>query len=128
MRVRVVIATRAAWRPRLHEAFTVAGIEVAAECDNVTDLLAAVSRELPDACVVERELRGGGLSAAAAIASPLPAPRVLILGGRGSHAERRAARIAGAADCLPIHVDASRVVEAVRELVNRRDLIIESDS
>jgi ActR/RegA family two-component response regulator len=117
--VRVVIATRAAWQPRLREAFTAAGIEVAAECDDVTDLLSAVSREHPDACVVERDLRGGGLSAAAAIATPRRAARVVILGGRGSPAERRAARIAGASECLPADVDAIRVVETVYELVNQ---------
>jgi DNA-binding NarL/FixJ family response regulator len=116
--VRVVIATRAAWRPRLRKAFASAGIEVAAECDDVTELLAAVSSERPDACVVERDLRGGGLSAAAAIAAPRSAARVLILGGRGSPAERRAARIAGASDCLPADADAIQVVEAVNELVN----------
>jgi ActR/RegA family two-component response regulator len=125
--IRVVIATRATWRPRLREAFTAAGIVVAAECDDVTELLAAVSREHPDACVVERELRGGGLSAAAAITSPRRAPRVLMLGGRGSLAERRAARIAGASDCLSADFDAGRVVKVVHELVSPNHLLLESD-
>jgi DNA-binding NarL/FixJ family response regulator len=120
MSIRAVIATRAASRSRLREAFATAGIEVAAECGDVTELLSAVSREQPHACVIERDLRGGGLSAAAAIAAPTRTTRVLILGGRGSPAERRAARIAGAADLLPADIDPLRVAEIVYRLVNQR--------
>jgi DNA-binding NarL/FixJ family response regulator len=116
--VRVVIGARSALRRTLHEAVTAAGMHVAADCGNPTDLLAAVSRERPDVCVLDRELPGGGLAALAAIASP-PAPKVLVVGGRGSQAERRAARLAGAADCLSIHADAADLVAAVSALVRK---------
>ena len=81
---RVVIAARSALRRTLHEAVTAAGMHVAADCGSTAELLAAVSRERPDVCVLDRELRGGGLAATAAIASPRQAPKVLVVGGRGT--------------------------------------------
>src|SRR2546423_9578511 len=93
-RIRVVIAARAAVRRTLRNALTAAGMEVAADCGNATDLLAAVNRERPDVCVLDRELPGGGLIATAAIATPRRAPKVLVVGGRGSQVERRAAHLA----------------------------------
>jgi len=68
--------------------------------------------------VLERELRGGGLSATAAIASPNGAPQVLVLGGRGSRAVLRGARLAGAADCLTSDVDMISLVAAVHALAS----------
>jgi DNA-binding NarL/FixJ family response regulator len=117
--IRVVIAARTAIRGVLHEAIAAAGIQVSADCGSARELLAAVSSERPDVCVVDRELRGGGLAAAAAIASPEPAPKVLIVGGRGSPAEVRAARLAGAADCLPDNTDPAVLGRAVAALVAR---------
>src|SRR5438045_9409626 len=99
--LRVVIAARTAIRTTLHEAVTAAGMQVAADCESAAELIAAVSRERPDLCVLDRELRGGGLAATAAITSPPRAPKVLVVGGRGSPAELRAVRLAGAAGCLP---------------------------
>lgn len=117
--IRVVIGARAAVRRMLHDTLTAAGIQVAADCGSAAELLAAVSRERPDVCVLDRELRGGGLAATAAIASPHRAPKVLVIGGRGSPAELKAARLAGAADCLPADVDAAGLADAIEALVRK---------
>jgi DNA-binding NarL/FixJ family response regulator len=91
----------------LHDTLTAAGIQVAADCGSAAELLAAVSRERPDVCVLDRELRGGGLAATA------------VIGGRGSPAELKAARLAGAADCLPADVDAAGLADAIEALVRK---------
>ena len=117
--IRVVIAARAPVRRAFREALTAAGMEIAADCGDTTELLAAVSRERPDVCILDRELRGGGLVAIAAIASPGRTPKVLVVGGRGSPAELRAARLAGAAGCLPTDIDATKLATAVIDLVRK---------
>ncbi len=117
--IRVVIAARSAVRRNLRDTVTAAGMQVAAECGNAIELLAAVSRERPDVCVLDRELRGGGLAATAAIASPRQAPKVLVVGGRGTAAELRAARLAGAADSLPGDVGAPKLAAAIAALARK---------
>jgi DNA-binding NarL/FixJ family response regulator len=118
-RTRVVIAARAALRRTMHEAVTAAGMQVAADCGSTAELLAAVSKERPDVCVLDRELRGGGLAATAAITSPPRAPKVLVVGGRGSPAERRAIRLAGAAASLPGDIDVDGLTEAIAALTRK---------
>ena len=96
-------------------------MHVAAECGSAAELLAAVSREQPDVCVLDRELRGGGLSVTAAIASPRRTPKVLVVGGRASPAEIRAARLAGAAGWVPADVDPAALAAAVSQLVQEEE-------
>jgi two-component system, NarL family, response regulator DesR len=103
----------------MREAADRAGVIVAADCADLDELIAATWRERPDACLLDRDLLGGGLAAAAAIAAPRCAPRVLLVGGRGSPAERRAARLAGAADCLPGRADATELAAAITALARR---------
>src|SRR6266852_4347386 len=117
--IRVVIAARTEVRRTFHDALTAAGMEVAADCGNAAELLAAVSRERPEVCVLDRELSGGGLAATAAIAAPRQAPKVLVVGGRGSPAELRAARLAGAADSLPGDVGAPKLAAAIAALARK---------
>jgi len=69
--------------------------------------------------VLERDLRGGCLVATAAIALPKRAPKVLVVGGGDSPAEVRAARLAGAAGCLPTDVDGEDLAAAVAALVQK---------
>lgn len=120
-RVRVVIAARATARRSLRDGLSAAGIDVAADCGSAAELLAAISRERPDVCVLERELAGGGLVAAVAVATPRPAPKVLVVGGRGTPAELRAARLAGAAGSVPTDIDAAGLVAAVSALVTKEE-------
>jgi two-component system response regulator DesR len=115
--VRILIAGREEARALFQQAFAEAGLKVVANCTTREQLLAALERTRPDVCVVDRDLDGGGLVAAAAVASPRQAPKVLLVGGRGSSAEQRAARLAGVAGSLPGDADAPTLVAAVSELI-----------
>jgi len=108
----VVVAARTALRGSARDALVAAGFTVAAECRDVRETLAAVERLHPDVCVVDRDLPGGGLAAIAALATPGRRPRVIVVGGE-TPAEVRAARLAGAADCLPASVDADVLAASV---------------
>ena len=116
--IRVVVAGRRQLRRTADDGLAAAGIEVAAHCETTAELLAAVSRERPDACVLDRDLSGGAFAALAALASSRR-PKVLVVGGRGSPAEVRAARLAGAADCLPGDTDALSIAASVAALVHK---------
>lgn len=115
--IRVVIAAGAAMRGVLREGVGLAGLAVAAECDDSTGLVAAVASKRPDVVVVDRELRGGSLAALAAITTHRRAPKVLVVGGRGADVEIQAARLAGATDCVPVDIGAAELAAAVAGLV-----------
>jgi DNA-binding NarL/FixJ family response regulator len=115
--IRVVIAAGDAMRGIFRDGVGRAGLSVAAECADSNELVAAVASERPDVVVVDRELRGGSLAALAAITTQRPAPKVLMVGGRGAHVEVQAARLAGATDCLPVDIGAEGLAEAVAGLV-----------
>jgi DNA-binding NarL/FixJ family response regulator len=117
--IRVVIAAQPAMRSTLRDAVQQAGLQLAADCDNASQLLIAVARERPDLCLLDRELHGGGLVATAAIAAPPRAPKVLVVGGRGSPAEVKAARLAGASDAVPADIDAASLAAAVTALIEK---------
>jgi DNA-binding NarL/FixJ family response regulator len=113
-RIRVVVGARSApLRAGIRAALTRAGIVVAAEGADAASTVAAVEAERPDVCILDRELPGGALGAAAAVATPAPAPRVLVVGGRGSEPELRAVLLAGANGYLPGEIDRGRLAAAV---------------
>lgn len=116
-----MIAAGEAMRPTLRDAVRRAGMQLAADCADAAQLLAAVARERPDLCLLDRELRGGGLAVTAAIASPRRAPKVLVVGGHGSLAEVQAARLAGAADAVPADVDVAVLAAAVTALAHKEE-------
>jgi DNA-binding NarL/FixJ family response regulator len=117
--IRVVIAARGEMRRSLRDLAGRAGLEIAAECVDGGELVAAVARSRPDLCLLDRDLHGGYLAATAAIATPPRAPRVIIVGGRVSPVEVRAARLAGAIDCLPISIGADELAAAAAAVVGR---------
>jgi DNA-binding NarL/FixJ family response regulator len=117
-KITVVIGAGAALRARLHGALGAAGVTVSAECASAAEAIEAAAREHPDVCVVDCRLPGGALAAAAAITSPRRAPKVLVVGGHGSDAERRAAVLAGASDYLPGEPDDATLVTAITQSVN----------
>jgi DNA-binding NarL/FixJ family response regulator len=100
-----------------HAALAAAGMQIVADCTTQEQVIASLAKTRPDVCVVDRDFEGGGLVAAATIASPRRAPRVLLVGGSGSAAEVRAARLAGAAESLPGEVDPPDLVAAVSALI-----------
>jgi DNA-binding NarL/FixJ family response regulator len=118
--IRVVLAGRAKLVDGLAEALHDPSIRVVAVCTNRIDALAAIHESSPDVCVVDRDLDGGGLIAAVAVASPRPAPKVLIVGDTDTPAEQRAARLAGAAAYLSTSTDAASFVAAVIEAARRK--------
>jgi DNA-binding NarL/FixJ family response regulator len=114
-----LIAAGAASRAVLRAAVDGAGLRVAAQCSSAPEAIEAAARVLPDVCVLDRDLPGGALAAAAAIAAPRQAPAVLVVGGSGSQAERRAALLAGATGYVPGEPDAAQLVEALAQTRGR---------
>jgi DNA-binding NarL/FixJ family response regulator len=116
--IRVVLAGRPELVSVLKAALGAAGIRVVASCADRAQTLAALAQSAADVCIVDRELAGGGLIAAAAAASPRAAPKVLVIGDGEAPAEQRAATLAGAAAYLPSSIDAASLVAAVSQLAN----------
>jgi len=116
----VLIAAGTWLRTKLRGALLGAGMVVTAECATAAEAIEAAARERPDVCVLDRELSGGALAAAAAITAPQRAPKVLVVGGHGSDAERRAAILAGASAYLSGEPDGVRLAAAVAATQERR--------
>lgn len=106
-------------RARLRGTLVGPGVFVVAECATAAEAIEVAAHEHPDVCVLDRELPGGALAAAAAIAAPRQAPKVLVVGGHGSDAERRAAVLAGASGYLPGEPDRAALLDAVTESASR---------
>jgi DNA-binding NarL/FixJ family response regulator len=118
MRTRVVIAGGGApVRAAIGRALAAAGFLVAAECGDARSAVAAVARERPDVCVIDADLPGGALVAAAAIASPSIPPPVLVLDADGTDTTSRAAELAGATASLRGSLDDDRLADAVADVL-----------
>ena len=117
-RIRVLLAGREQAVAAFHETLTAAGMDVVGSCTTHAQVIARLSSLRPDVCVVDRDLAQGGLVATAAITSPRRPVRVLVVGGTGSAAEERAARLAGASRSLPGDVEAGSLIDAVSELAH----------
>jgi two-component system response regulator DesR len=116
--VTVVIAARPGVGQPARDAVAAAGFAVAAECTDTAAALAAVERLHPDVCVLDRGLPGGGLAAIAAFSTPGRRPRVIVIGGE-SPAEIRAARLAGADDCVPQAASADVIAASLETAAHR---------
>jgi|SRR5690242_2698064 DNA-binding NarL/FixJ family response regulator len=114
--VRVVVAARPAVRDVIRSSLTAAGFVIAAESSDPAAAVTAAATRRPQVFVLDRELPHAGLSTIAALATPARRPRLLVIGGTTRAADVRAARLAGADQCLPGAVDAERVVAAVSDL------------
>ena len=114
--ISVLLAGRARTVAFFRETLTAAGMRIVGSCATPDQVLATLSTARPDVCVVDRELDQGGLVATVAITTPRRPVRVLVVGGQGSAAEERAARLAGASLSLPGDVDARSLVDAVSAL------------
>lgn len=114
MQRRVVIAGAGPIR----RALAAAGFAVVADPLDAQDAVAAVARERPDVCLLDADLPGGALVAAAAIAAPAVPPAVVVVGD-GSEPQARAAALAGA-DAYVRRDAADRLVDTVAALLRRR--------
>jgi DNA-binding NarL/FixJ family response regulator len=110
----VVIAADARTSRSIAAALVRAGHVVTASTATLAETLDIVRRRRPDVCVVDSGLRDGGLAAVAALADCGRRPRVVVV-GRQSPAEARAARLAGATACATTE----EIATAVSAVVNR---------
>jgi DNA-binding NarL/FixJ family response regulator len=113
-RTLIVADAQPTWRLGIRTAFENEGFTVAAEAATGPEVVAYALAHRPDACVVDVEIRGGGLEAARRIAARLPRTAVVILAGIPADDELIAALRAGASGYLPKAMDASCLVAAVR--------------
>ncbi len=104
-------------RDAIVDALEAAGFLVAAECNDAGSAVAAVARERPDVCVIDADLPGGALVAAAAISTPSAPPPVLVLDADGTDGTSRAAELAGATASLRGRLDEDRLADAVAEVL-----------
>jgi len=111
--ITVLVAGGTALSGSVRHALTAAGMVVDAECATAAEAIETAAHDHPDVCVLDRQLPGGALAAAAAITSPRRAPKVIVVGGHGTEAERRAAALAGATDSLPGEPDGVQLAAAI---------------
>jgi DNA-binding NarL/FixJ family response regulator len=71
-------------------------------------------RELPDAAVIDKDLRGGGIAAATEVSSAAPSVAMVILAERPTEADVLDAIHAGALGCLPKDVSIEGLARALR--------------
>jgi two-component system NarL family response regulator len=119
-RVRVLIAddhppTRADLREALEEdgRFT-----VCAEAADAAGAIEAAIREHPDLCVVDVRMPGGGVSAVWEIAARLPETKVVMLTVSADDSDLFAALRAGAAGYLLKETDATRLPQALLDVLD----------
>jgi DNA-binding NarL/FixJ family response regulator len=97
----LIAANHLETRTHLHYVLERGGFYVCAEhSDAASAIEAALSRE-PDLCLIDVDLPGSGIVATVAIASNLPATRVVVLGGSRSDFDLFRAIDAGAVGYLP---------------------------
>jgi DNA-binding NarL/FixJ family response regulator len=120
VRTRIVVAVgRGSLRATLDAALTESGFQVTSRCGTARAAVEAVARDRPDICIIDAELPGGALVAAAAIASPPAPPAVLVIDPGAGKAELRAAELAGASGVLR-EVDEDRLADLVKAAAKRR--------
>ena len=76
--------------------------------------LAAALREVPDVCLLDVDMPGGGIEAAAAIRSRLPQTQVVMLSAAAGDADLFAALEAGACGYLLTEMDPVQLGRALR--------------
>jgi DNA-binding NarL/FixJ family response regulator len=111
--ITALLAAGALARAALRSAARSAGLVVVGECASAAEAIELAARESPDVCVLDRNLPGGALAAAAAIAVPRRRPAVFVVGGSDSPAERRAALLAGATGYVSGEPDGAQLAEAL---------------
>lgn len=105
----------------LDAALAGAGFEVTSRCATAQAAVEAVARDRPDVCIIDAELPGGALVAAAAIATPPAPPAVLVIDPGARAAAPRAAELVGASGFLR-DLDEDHLTDLVKALAERREL------
>jgi DNA-binding NarL/FixJ family response regulator len=118
--VNAVVAAGPGARAAIRRSLAAAGVQVADFYGDVEAAIAAARRDNPQLCVLDRDLPGGGIAAIAAITVPGPRTRVVVLGGE-TPAEVRAARLAGADECIPQAAGANDLAASITAAHQRRN-------
>ena len=114
-RIRVLIADdHAPIRSGVAAVLTEAGLDVCAEAADGPAALEAALRERPDVCLLDVHMPGGGIRAAAEIASALPETPIVMLTISADDEDLLAALRAGAAGYVLKNGDPQRIPQAVR--------------
>jgi len=117
----VVAVGRGSLRATLDAALAEAGFQVTSRCASARAAVEAVARDRPDVCIIDADLPGGALVAAAAIASPPAPPAVLVIDPGAGDAAPRAAELVGASAFVHA-IDDDRLADLVSTLAERRAL------
>jgi DNA-binding NarL/FixJ family response regulator len=110
----IVADAQSTWRLGFRTAFEREHFLVVGEAAAAPDVISLTVSELPDACVLDVDLPGGGLEAARRLAARAPATAVVVLSDRPDDAELIAALRAGASGYLPKSLHPAGLVAAVR--------------
>lgn len=117
----MVAVGRGSLRATVDAVLTGAGFQVTSRCATAQAAVQAVARDRPDVCIIDAELPGGALVAAAAIATPPAPPAVLVIDPTAGDAAPRAAELMGASGFL-CDIDDDRLADLVKTLAERREL------
>jgi DNA-binding NarL/FixJ family response regulator len=103
------VATRAGIRIALDRS----GIQVCVEAEDAETAVEAALDERPDVCLLDAGLPGGGIAAAATIASKVPETTVVVLAAAEDPSEMLDALRAGASGYLPKDIEPERLPQAL---------------
>jgi DNA-binding NarL/FixJ family response regulator len=117
-RIRVLVADHSpSTRAGVRLALESDGCSVCAEAGDASAAVEAALHERPDVCLLDSELPGGSIAAAAEISSKLPDTRVVVFSDSRSDADLFAALQAGASGYLLKDVDPARLAITLRRLL-----------
>jgi DNA-binding NarL/FixJ family response regulator len=115
----VVIADdHAPIRAGVREALSDGGLTVIAEAHDAPTAIAAATRHLPDVCLLDIHMPGGGIPAAAAIVERCPGTAVVMLTVSRADGDLFAALKAGASGYLLKDMDPERLAPALRGVLS----------
>jgi DNA-binding NarL/FixJ family response regulator len=118
-RERVVVAANGqATRAGIRMALEAGNFVICAEVGSVEDLVAAVERDNPEACVLDIDLHGDALGAVSLLAEKAPSTALVILAEDESDAQFLSAMRLGASGYLAKTIAPEALSSAVRAVVN----------
>jgi DNA-binding NarL/FixJ family response regulator len=114
----VIAANGVATLAGIRLALETAGVEVCAEVRSVEKLVEAVARFEPDVCLLDFDLEGGGIRAAAELTARSSTLPVVFLSAEPSEEEFLEAMRVGAAGYVPHTIVPARLPKVVRAVMN----------
>src|SRR4051794_20736046 len=93
------------------------GVEVCAEAHSLAELVEAVGRCQPDGCLIDADVAGGGIQAAADIRSQAPDVSIVLLAGDAGHEDFLEAIRVGASGYVPKRIAPARLASVIRAVI-----------